>query len=91
MRYKNGNSVLPNDLLKAVQTYIDGEYIYIPRKVENKKRWGEVKNSKHYILERNEKIYFLYQSGVSVKDIAKNYYLSPKTIYKILANMKHQY
>ena len=36
MGYKNAVSVFPADLLEAIQQYIDGEYIYIPRKAENK-------------------------------------------------------
>ena len=31
MGYKKANDVLPHDLLHAVQQYIDGEYLYIPR------------------------------------------------------------
>jgi len=90
MGYKNAISVLPNDLLEAIQEHIDGEYIYIPRKAENKKRWGEIKNSKQYIRERNEIIFSQYQDGISVEDIASHNYLSSKTIYKILADMRSQ-
>ena len=91
MGYKNAVSVFPPHLLEAIQQYIDGEYIYIPRKAENKKRWGEVKNSRQYIQERNEIIFSQYQDGIAVEDIASCNYLSPKTIYKILADMKTQY
>lgn len=90
MSYKNAVSVFPAYLLEAIQQYIDGEYIYIPRKAENKKRWGEVKNSRQYIQERNEIIFSQYRDGISVEDIASCNYLSPKTIYKILANRKSQ-
>ena len=90
MGYKNAVSVFPPHLLEAIQQYIDGEYIYIPRKAENKKRWGEVKNSRQYTQERNEIIFSQYQDGISVEDIASCNYLSPKTIYKILADMKTQ-
>lgn len=88
MVYKNAVSILPADLLEAIQQYIDGEYIYIPRKAENKKRWGEVKNSRQYIQERNAIIFSQYQDGISVADIASYNYLSTKTIYKIVADMK---
>jgi DNA-binding NarL/FixJ family response regulator len=88
MGYKNAVSILPADLLEAIQQYIDGEYIYIPRKAENKKRWGEVKNSRQYIRERNATIFSQYQDGISVENIASYNYLSPKTIYKIVADMK---
>ena len=90
MGYKNAISVLPADLLEAIQQHIDGEYIYIPRKTENKKLWGEVKNSRQYVQERNEMIFSQYQGGVSVEDIACLYYLSPKTVYKILAGIRSQ-
>ena len=90
MGYKNAISVLPADLLEAIQNHIDGEYIYIPRKAENKKLWGEVKNSRQYVRERNEIIFSQYQGGVPVEDIACLSYLSPKTIYKILACMRSQ-
>ena len=37
MSYKSATNVLPEDLLVVIQNYIDGAYIYIPRKQENKK------------------------------------------------------
>lgn len=46
MDYKNAICVLPDNLITAIQQHIDGEYLYIPRKGENKKAWGELKNSK---------------------------------------------
>ena len=85
MGYKKAVNVLPNDLLVAVQKYVDGEYIYIPRKAENKRRWGERKNSRYQLEKRNRVIFEQYQCGISVKDLATQYYLSPKAIYKILS------
>lgn len=41
MGYKKATKVLPQHLLRAVQEYVDGEYLYIPRKEENRKHWGE--------------------------------------------------
>lgn len=32
MRYMRAADVLPPDLLVQVQAYIDGEYLYIPRR-----------------------------------------------------------
>ena len=90
MGYKNAIKVLPADLLEAIQKHVDGEYIYIPRKSENRKHWGEIKNSQQHIRARNEMILFKYQGGISVEDIAGSVYLSPKTIYKILADMRRR-
>jgi len=85
MGYKKAMCVLPDDLLAAVQKYVDGEYIYIPRKAENKKQWGECKNSRYQLDRRNRAIFEQYQGGISVEALARQYYLSPKTIYKILS------
>lgn len=41
MKYTNAKSILPEELLTLIQDYIDGEYLYIPRKQENQKSWGE--------------------------------------------------
>ena len=37
MRYQKASEILPVELVKLIQDYIDGEYVYIPRKQENKK------------------------------------------------------
>lgn len=39
MRYQKANEILPEKLVELIQNYIDGEYVYIPRKQENKKNW----------------------------------------------------
>ncbi|NMC55944.1 MAG: hypothetical protein GYA50_01815 [Eubacteriaceae bacterium] len=88
MSYINAGSILPKVLLEEIQCYIDAEYLYIPRKDKNKKSWGEINNSKQQTYLRNLDIYEQYKSGSSAKDIAEKYYLSVKTIYKIITNMK---
>ena len=85
MGYKKAMCVLPNDLLVAVQKYVDGEYIYIPRKTGTKKQWGERKNSRCQLDQRDRAIFDQYQCGISVEALARQYFLSPKTIYKILS------
>ncbi|MFR2839710.1 MAG: hypothetical protein ACLTBU_11525 [Zhenhengia sp.] len=32
MKYRKAESVLPQELLKQIQQYIQGEYVYIPNK-----------------------------------------------------------
>ena len=88
MDYKNATCILPKDLLLALQEYADGEYIYIPRKVENRKRWGERNQSRDLFANRNQEIFRLYQGGTSVEVLAGRYCLSAKTVYKILSAMK---
>lgn len=88
MSYKSGNNVLPVELIIEIQKYIDGEYIYIPKKECNRKLWGETNNSRNRNAERNREIYCKYISGTSVKELAEFYYLSDKTIYSIIASLK---
>ncbi|MBP2643015.1 MAG: Mor transcription activator family protein [Firmicutes bacterium] len=89
MGYKNAISVLPGNLIAAIQKHIDGEYLYIPRKIENKKAWGELKNSRQLYAKRNAAIFKEYKCGMTVEELANQYYLSPKTVYKILSIMKN--
>lgn len=34
--------MLPEELLELIHNYIDGEYIYIPRKECNRKTWEKI-------------------------------------------------
>ena len=88
MSYIKATDVLPEELLNLIQTYIDGEYIYIPRKECNRKIWGETTESKKEISIRNIGIYEKYKEGVPIKVLAEMYYLSPKSIEKIILKMK---
>lgn len=89
MGYKNAIFVLPDNLIIAIQQHIDGEYLYIPRNTENKKAWGELKDSKQIYAQRNAIIFEEYKCGMTVEELANKYFLSPKTVYKILSNMKN--
>lgn len=87
MGYKNAKCVLPQQVLQAVQEFIDGEYLYIPRKEECRKQWGETTSSRERLLARNREIAAGRRSGVTVPELAERHYLSVKAVYKILAAM----
>ncbi|MDO5517719.1 MAG: CD3324 family protein [Clostridium sp.] len=90
MSYVKAVDVLPDEILSIIQNYVDGEYIYIPRKENNKKSWGENTNSKKEIHMRNSKIYEDYKSGMKVKDLAEKYFLSDKSIQRIVLQKKNE-
>lgn len=50
MSYKRAIHILPNDLLEMVQEYVDGEFIYIPRKSGKKKEWGSSTSTRTCLL-----------------------------------------
>lgn len=88
MGYKNGKDILPDDLIEQIQKYVDGENIYIPRKEENRKHWGEDTNIKNLIYARDVEIYGKYQNGYRVIDLSEEYNISTQGIYKILSKQK---
>lgn len=89
MGYASARKIFPEDILKIIQQYVDGECIYIPRKEENKMAWGEITKSKEELLVRNKRIYEDYLSGISIQNLSKTYYLSPKTIQRIISKKKN--
>ncbi len=89
MSYKKANDILPHDLLHAVQQYIDGEYIYIPRKADNKLPWGTNTDTRKSLQARNREILAKRLAGCSVGDLAEHYFLSEKAIYKIINTSEH--
>ena len=71
MRYMRAADVLPPDLLEQIQAYIDGEYLYIPRRETERKPWGAANGRKAETLARNLEIYRRYREGTSVDQLAE--------------------
>lgn len=90
MSYIKATDILPQEILAVIQKYVDGEYIYIPRKECNKKDWGENTKIKKEISIRNEGIYREHYSNVPIKILAVKYYLSEKSIQRIIAEIKEK-
>ena len=90
MSYVKAVDVLPDEILSLIQNYVDGEYSYIPRKEDNKKSWGENTNSRKEIQMRNSNIYEDYKQGIKVKELAEKYFLSEKSIQRIVLQKKNE-
>ena len=88
MSYVKAADVLPQELIDLIQRYIDGEMIYIPRKESNRRSWGEATRSKELTRQRNLEIYRKYAGGTPVARLAEDYYLSPKSVQKIIAKLR---
>ena len=56
MKYKKAQDILPQYMIDDLQQYIEGGYLYIPKKEENKKSWGENTNTKKELNKRNKEI-----------------------------------
>ena len=84
MRYIRAQDVLPADLLNQLQQYVDGAYLYIPRREENRLAWSQRTNSKAETAGRNREIYRRALAGETAAQLAEAYFLTEKTIRRIL-------
>lgn len=88
MSYKKAVHLLPESLLEQIQEYVDGESIYIPKKPENKREWGSETSIRLEYARRNRQIYEQYLAGSETKTLSEDYYLSIKTIQRIIRQEK---
>ena len=88
MSYIKADDVLPQNIIKIIQQYIDGENIYIPKKDGFRVDWGAKTGAKKELRRRNALIYRDYLNGETVSVLASRYYLSDKSIQRIIREMK---
>lgn len=84
MKYINATELLPDALVKELQRYIQGGYLYIPAARSHRKRWGEVSGYRQELDQRNRQIMKERQQGASIEDLAEKFCLSPYAIRKII-------
>lgn len=88
MKYVKAQDVLPEEIIEILQKYVDGKYLYIPRKNENQKTWGENSGIRKSLNARNTEIFKKYKDGTSINTLAKEYFLSEKSIRRIISDKK---
>ena len=88
MGYRKAEEILPMEIIKLIQQYVDGENIYIPRKESNRQNWGSRTQIRQELNERNNRIYEDYNRGMRITELANKYYLSEKSIQRIIRTMK---
>ena len=89
MKYKNAVAVLPTELIEEIQKYIQGEFLYIPKK--DKKRKRAVTEYKIELEKRNNRIYKMYLEGMSNEYLAKNFNLAQSSIRRILIEQRKRF
>ena len=87
MGYIRAEEILPIEVIELIQQYVDGESIYIPRKSEHRQEWGAGTQIRQELLARNQQIYRDYLAGSKTLELACKYYLSEKSIQRILREM----
>ena len=66
MKYINARNILPDALVKELQGYMQGGYLYIPSNQAQKKRWGEASGYRQELQQRNRQIVAEFQNGTSM-------------------------
>ncbi len=84
MGYIRAEDILPKEVLALVQQYVDGQMVYIPRKSECHKTWGAETQTKKNLLQRNQQMYAEHQSGVTTKALSEKYFLTEKSVQRII-------
>jgi hypothetical protein len=68
--YIKAKDVLPIELIELLQQYVEGEYLYIPKKEHHKLEWGSQTKTREELRSRNLMIYTEFQEGVSKMSLA---------------------
>ncbi len=84
MKYINAHAILPETLVKELQSYIQGGYIYIPVEEKRRKGWGEVSGYRQELGQRNQRIREAFVRGISIEFLSEQYGLSVYAIRKIV-------
>ena len=84
MSYRRAEEILPMEMIELIQQYVDGESIYIPRKEGERLDWGARTTAREELRERNERICRDYRLGVSAAELSEKYFLSLKSIQRII-------
>ena len=84
MGYIRAEEILPGEVIQLIQQYVDGANIYIPRKQENRQEWGAKTTYRVELQNRNHMIYRDYLAGMTTYELADTYFLSEKSIQRII-------
>lgn len=90
MKYQNANNLLPPTLVREIQRYIQGGYLYIPKTDGDGSETASETDYKVELAKRNEHIYIKYLEGWSVKRLALRYSLSESSIRRILFSQRKE-
>lgn len=88
MGYIRAEEILPVEIIEKIQMYVDGANIYIPRKQEHRQEWGSKTSYRCELQSRNQLIYNGFLAGMSISELAKEYFLSEKSIQRIIRQEK---
>jgi Mor family transcriptional regulator len=80
--YINAKKVLPDELVKEIQKYVNGQYLYIPQ--STRQQWGQNSGIREELKNRNSDIHQRYLEGIPIHTLAEIYNLSQERIRGII-------
>lgn len=84
MKYINAKDVLPKELIEQLQDYVQGSYVYVPKREDEIKVSDRKSEYRIELEKRNEHIYLKHLQKWSHEQIAKLYHLSLPSIRRII-------
>lgn len=84
LKYTSAEAILPKDLLKEIQKYVEGRMIYIPNAEGSRKKWGEKSGNRNYLNLRNGEIRQRFNDGLTIDQLSEQFFLSHDSIKKIV-------
>lgn len=84
MRYQNAAELLPAELLEALQGYLDGGYLYIPRRAEHRPGVGRAHPAEGGDPGPQPGHFPGLHRRSGVDELSARYFLAPKSIQRIL-------
>ncbi len=89
MKYKNAGEVLPSELVEEIQKYIQGEFLYVPKK--DKQTHRAITNYKIELEKRNDRIYKMHLEGMKNRQLAQNFSLAQSSIRRIIIEQRKRF
>ncbi|MGE5550155.1 MAG: CD3324 family protein [Bacteroidota bacterium] len=88
--YRNAEGILPRNLLQEIQKYVEGQEIYIPKRLQARMAWGESNGTRAALAERNQAILRAYLDGDDISQLMAQYHLGYDSIRKILRKTRRE-
>lgn len=89
MKYKNAGEILPQELVEEIQKYIQGGFLYIPKK--DKQAHRAVTDYRIELEKRDLRIYKMHLEGMKNEQLARNFSLAQSSIRRIIIAQRKRF
>lgn len=90
MKYINAAEILPAEFVECLQDYIQGAYVYVPKREEDSRKVSKKTDYKVELEKRNGHMYTKYLEGWSNREISSLYHVSESSVRRVILQQKRQ-